>query len=97
MKNFDYKQLDDIIHSRVRLTIMSYLIGINEAEFNLLKKKVNATDGNLSANLKKLEQAEYIIVQKEFINRKPVSTYKLSSKGKEAFEIYIKKLEELIK
>lgn len=96
MKDFDYQQLDDIIHSRIRLAIMSVLISIEEAEFKFLKEKVNTTDGNLSVHLKKLEAAEYIRVKKEFVDRKPVSSYKLSKKGKEAFELYIKRLEDLI-
>ena len=97
MKDFDYQQLNEIIHSRIRLAIMSVLITLEEAEFKFLKEKVSTTDGNLSVHLKKLENAEYIEVKKEFIDRKPVSTYKLSEKGREAFELYIKKLEDLIK
>ena len=97
MKDFDYQQLDDIIHSRIRLAIMSVLISLDEADFKFLKEKVNTTDGNLSVHLKKLEEAGYINVKKEFVNRKPVSSYKLSEKGVDAFERYIKKLEDLIK
>ncbi len=97
MTDFDYKQLDDIIHSRIRLAIMSVLISIDSAEFNFLKGKVNATDGNLSVHLKKLEDAKYISVKKEFVGRKPVSTYTLSAKGKKAFEMYIEQLEKLIR
>ena len=96
MKDFDYQQLDEIIHSRIRLAIMSVLISLQEAEFKFLKEKVHATDGNLSVHLKKLEEAGYIVVKKEFVDRKPVSSYKLSEKGVEAFEHYIKKLESLI-
>ncbi len=97
MNEFDYQQLDDIIHSRIRLAVMSVLISIDEAEFTFLKNKVNATDGNLSTHLKKLEDAGYISVKKIFIDRKPLSRYLLTQKGKKAFEIYIKKLENMIK
>ena len=97
MSGFDYKQLDDIIHSRIRLAIMSLLISLGNAEFSLLKTQLNATDGNLSVHLKKLEDAGYISVNKEFINRKPVSTYALTAKGKKAFQTYIEKLENLIR
>jgi len=97
MKDFDYQQLDEIIHSRIRLAIMSVLISVETAEFKFLKENVNTTDGNLSVHLKKLEDAGYIEVSKEFIDRKPVSSYKLIEKGKQAFELYIKKLEDLIK
>ncbi len=97
MKDFDYQQLDEIIHSRIRLAIMSVLISVEEAEFNFFKEKVNTTDGNLSTHLKKLEDAGYIAVSKTFQNRKPVTRYILTKKGKQAFEIYIQKLENLIK
>ncbi|HPN37890.1 MAG TPA: transcriptional regulator [Melioribacteraceae bacterium] len=97
MENFDHQQLDEIIHSRIRLAIMAVLVTVDEAEFNFLKEKVNATDGNLSTHLKKLEDAGYIAAQKSFENRKPVSRYLLTVKGKKAFEIYIEKLENMLK
>lgn len=97
MSEFDYKLLDDIIHSRIRLAIMSVLITVKEADFNFLKAQIKATDGNLSVHLKKLEDAEYINVRKEFIGKKPVTTCSLSKKGKIAFEKYIERLESLIK
>lgn len=97
MSDFDYKLLDDIIHSRIRLAIMAVLISVEQADFNFIKKKVKATDGNLSVHLKKLEDAEYIIVKKEFVGKKPLTTCSLSEKGKTAFEKYIERLESLIK
>lgn len=97
MSDFDYQQLDDTIHSRIRLAIVAVLISIDEAEFNFLKEKVNATDGNLSVHLRKLEEAGYIFVRKEFVDRKPKTIYTLSKKGKKAFEIYIERLEKMIK
>ena len=96
MKEFDYQQLDDIIHSRIRLAIISVLIALEEAEFKELKEKVGATDGNLSVHLKKLDEAGYIFVRKEFIDRKPVTSYRLSKKGQEAFKMYVERLEKLI-
>ena len=97
MKDFDYQQLDDIIHSRIRLAIISVLIAVEEAEFKFLKQKINATDGNLSVHLKKLEAAGYIFIRKEFVDRKPVTSYRLSSKGNKAFELYVERLENLLK
>lgn len=97
MSDFDYQQLDDIIHSRIRLAVMSVLITVEEAEFTFLRDKVNATDGNLSVHLKKLEDAEYIAVKKSFVDRKPQTNYKLTAKGRRAFEEYIKQLEKMIK
>ncbi|MBI3585817.1 MAG: transcriptional regulator [Ignavibacteriales bacterium] len=95
--NFDYQQLDEIIHSRIRLAIIAVLVSVDEAEFTFLRDKVNATDGNISVHLKKLEDAGYIHVTKSFMERKPVSSYKLSAKGRKAFELYIERLEKLIK
>jgi len=97
MNEFDYQQLDEIIHSRIRLAIMAVLITVDEAEFTFLRDKVNATDGNLSTHLKKLDEAGYIAVNKSFENKKPVSRYLLTQKGRKAFEIYVERLEKLIK
>ena len=97
MKNFDYQQIDDVIHSRIRLAIMSVLTAVDEAEFIYLREKVGATDGNLSVHLKKLEDAKYISVKKSFADRKPITHYKLTSSGRKAFEAYIDNLEKLIK
>ena len=97
MSDFDYQQLDDVIHSRIRLAIMSVLISVDAADFVFLREKVNATDGNLSIHLKKLEEAGYVSVTKEFVGKKPVTTYKLNRKGRKAFEAYIDRLESMIK
>jgi len=97
MNEFDYQQLDEIIHSRIRLAIIAVLITVDEAEFIFLRDKVNATDGNLSTHLKKLDEAGYIAVNKSFENKKPVSRYLLTQKGRKAFEIYVERLEKLIK
>ena len=94
---FDYQHIDDLIHSRIRTAIMAVLISVEEADFTFLKEKVNATDGNLSVHLRKLEEAGYITVKKNFIQRKPVSRYKITSKGHKAFEAYIQNLEQLLK
>ncbi|MBN8704936.1 MAG: transcriptional regulator [Bacteroidetes bacterium] len=96
MGDFDYQKLDDIIHSRIRLAIMSVLVTITEADFNFLKKQVNATDGNLSVSLKKLEDAGYLTVTKSFIDRKPSSKYQLTEEGRTAFKVYIDQLEKLL-
>lgn len=93
---FDYKQLDDIIHSRIRLAIMSVLISVEKADFNFLKENIKATDGNLSIHLKKIETAGYLSVEKLFVDRKPQTRYKLTEKGKEAFEKYVERLEKML-
>ena len=97
MSDFNYHQIDDIIHSRIRLAIMAVLIAVDEADFNFLKEKVQATDGNLSVHLKKLEEAKYVAVTKSFVDRKPQSRYKLTPKGRKAFEAYVDHLEKMIK
>ena len=97
MTDFDYQQLDEVIHSRIRLAIMAVLISVDEAEFTFLREKVGATDGNLSIHLKKLEEAGYIEVTKQFVAKKPVTSYKLNHKGRKAFEAYIDKLEAMVK
>jgi DNA-binding HxlR family transcriptional regulator len=97
VNEFDYQQLDEIIHSRIRLAIMAVLVSAGEADFNFLKDKVNATDGNLSVHLKKLEDAGYLSVKKEFLDRKPRTSYSLTQKGTTALENYVDRLEKLIK
>ncbi len=97
MTDFDYQQLDDIIHSRIRLALMAVLITVDEAEFTFLREKINATDGNLSTHMKKLEKAGYVAISKAFENNKPISRYMLTQKGRKAFEIYVERLEKLIK
>jgi len=97
MNDFNYHQLDEIIHSRIRLAVMAVLVTVDEAEFTFLREKVNATDGNLSTHLKKLEESGYVAVSKSFENRKPVSRYMLTKKGRAAFEMYVNHLENMIK
>lgn len=93
---FDYQQLDELIHSRIRLAIMAVLIAVDEAEFTFLREKIGATDGNLSIHLKKLEEAGYVTATKQFVAKKPVSSYKLTRKGRKAFEAYLDRLEAMI-
>jgi DNA-binding HxlR family transcriptional regulator len=97
VSDFNYQHIDDVIHSRIRLAIMAVLIAVDEADFNFLKEKVQATDGNLSVHLKKLEEAKYVAVKKAFVDRKPQSRYKLTAQGRKAFEAYVEQLEKLIK
>lgn len=95
--SFDYQQLDELIHSRIRLAIMSVLLPLEHAEFTFLREKTGATDGNLSVHLTKLEEARYITVSKRFVAKKPLTTYTLSRKGRKAFEQYLDSLEGMIK
>jgi DNA-binding MarR family transcriptional regulator len=76
---------------------MSLLISVKEAEFTFLKEKTNATAGNLSVQVQKLKEAGYIEVTKQFKDNYPQTTCKITQKGVEAFELYVKTLQEYIK
>ena len=95
MAEFDHTQLDDLIHSRIRLAVMAVLASVERAEFTFLRDKVNATDGNLGAHLRKLEEAGYVSANKRFVARKPVSDYALTRDGRRAFEAYVQQLATL--
>ena len=97
MSAFDYQRLDDVIHARIRLAVMSILSGVESAEFTYLRDRTGATDGNLGAHLRKLEEAGYVEVEKRFEDRKPVSRYGLTAEGREAFRRYVDRLEAMIR
>ena len=88
-----FKELDPILHSQLRLAVMSLLISVKEAEFTFLKEKTNATSGNLSVQVNKLNDAGYIEVKKQFNNNYPQTICKINSKGVAAFENYVKALQ----
>ncbi len=96
MTEFEYQQIDDLIHSRIRLAIMAALTSMGPASSSLIKKTVGATDGNLSVHIRKLEEGDYVSVEKSFVDRKPVSIYSLTDAGKSAFKAYIKYLENML-
>ncbi len=87
-----FKELDPILHSQLRLAVMSLLMSVQEAEFTFLKEKTNATAGNLSIQVNKLKDAGYIEVVKQFQNNYPQTVCKISTTGIEAFEAYVKAL-----
>jgi len=89
-------QLDPVIHSRIRLAVLSVLISVKEASFNYLKETIRTTDGNLSANLSKLEEAGYISIKKVFKKKKPLTTCSITEKGRKAFSKYLKVLESYV-
>jgi DNA-binding MarR family transcriptional regulator len=88
-----FKELDPLLHSQLRLAVMSILISAKEAEFSSLKEKTNATSGNLSVQISKLKEAGYIEIQKQVNNNYPQTLCKITSAGKEAFENYVKALQ----
>jgi DNA-binding transcriptional ArsR family regulator len=91
-----FKELDPILHSQLRLAVMSLLIGVKEAEFTFLKEKTGATAGNLSVQIQKLKDAGYIEVQKQFKDNYPQTICRITPIGVNAFEIYVKALQSYI-
>ena len=92
-----FKELDPILHSQLRLAIMSLLIGVKEADFTFIREKTNATAGNLSVQVQKLKDAGYIDVAKQFKDNYPQTTCKITPAGILAFEAYVKALQEYLK
>ncbi len=91
-----FKELDPILHSQLRLAVMSLLISVKEAEFTFIKEKTNSTAGNLSVQVQKLKEVGYIEVNKQFKDNYPQTTCKVTPKGIEAFENYVKALQEYL-
>lgn len=87
-----FKDLDPILHSQLRLAVMSLLISVKEAEFTFLKEKTNATAGNLSVQIQKLKEAGYIEITKQFKDNYPQTVCKITQLGVKAFEQYVKNL-----
>jgi DNA-binding MarR family transcriptional regulator len=96
MDEFDIRSIDEVIHGRLRLGIMAYLSGVQTAEFNALKARLQASDGNLSVHLRKLEAAGYVAIAKSFVGRKPLTRVMLTDKGREAFLAYLDAIEKLL-
>lgn len=91
-----FKDLDPLLHSQLRLGVMSLLISLESAEFTFLKEKTNSTAGNLSVQLEKLSAAGYIIIEKSFRGKKPLTTCRIAKKGIKAFEEYVNTLKTYI-
>lgn len=88
-----FKDLDPILHSQLRLAVMSLLISVKEAEFIYLKEKTNATAGNLSVQIQKLKEVGYIDVVKQFKDNYPQTICKITPAGVKAFNVYVKNLQ----
>jgi DNA-binding MarR family transcriptional regulator len=91
-----FKDLDPLLHSQLRLGIISLLMSLEAAEFTFLKEKTNSTAGNLSVQLDKLSSAGYITIEKSFKMKKPVTTCRITKKGISAFENYVDALKNYI-
>ena len=83
------KELDPLLHSQLRLGVMSILISVDSAEFTYLKEMTNSTAGNLSVQLDKLSEAGYITIEKSFKGKKPLTTCRITQHGIKAFEDYV--------
>ena len=89
-------ELNPVIHGKLRLAVLSLLVGAEQAEFTWLRSKTGSTDGNLGAQLLKLEEAGYVMVEKKFVSRKPQSIYRITESGRQALAEYVKALRELL-
>ncbi|ANP46995.1 winged helix-turn-helix domain-containing protein [Candidatus Viadribacter manganicus] len=96
MASFDIGKLDDVIHGRVRLGVMAYLAEVEVADFTELKTLLDVTQGNLSVHLRKLEEAEYVSIDKSFIDRKPLTRVRMTDKGRSAFAAYLAAIAKLV-
>jgi DNA-binding MarR family transcriptional regulator len=92
----DIGKIDDVIHGRLRLGIMAYLASAEVADFTELKTALDATQGNLSIQLRKLEEAGYIAIEKSFLNRKPLTRARLTDAGRQAFKDYLDVIAKLV-
>jgi DNA-binding MarR family transcriptional regulator len=92
----DYRRIDPLIHSRIRLALMSVLTRVDDISFNELKKILNATDGNLSTHLSKLADVGYVALEKDTEAERPETRIHVTQKGLTAFASYIMELEPFI-
>lgn len=93
---FDIGRIDDVIHGRLRLGVMAYLANAEVADFNELKSVLEVTQGNLSVQLRKLEEAGYVTIEKGFLGRKPRTQIRITEAGTAAFARYLDALGQLI-
>ena len=96
MDDFDINHIDEVIHGRLRLGIMAYLASASPAEFNELKARLLASDGNLSVHLRKLEDAGYVVIDKSFVGRKPLTRVRITADGRQAFLAYLEAIGRLV-
>lgn len=91
-----FKDLDPLLHSQLRLAVMSLLMSLDSADFTYLKEKTNSTAGNISVQLEKLSEAGYITIEKSFQGKRPLTTCRITKKGIKAFEEYVNSLKGYI-
>ncbi|HEX4710698.1 transcriptional regulator [Phenylobacterium sp.] len=96
MGAYDIGKIDDVIHGRLRLGVMAYLANAEVADFNELKALLDVTQGNLSVQLRKLEDAKYVDIEKGYLGRKPRTQIRITPAGRKAFAVYLEALGKLI-
>jgi DNA-binding HxlR family transcriptional regulator len=89
-------ELNPVVHGKLRLALLSLLAGVEEAEFTWLRSKTGATDGNLGAQLLKLEESGYVVMEKRFVVRKPQTLYRITESGRAALIEYVVALKQLL-
>mgnify|MGYP002748024070 FL=1 len=92
-----FRELDPLLHSQLRLAIISLLVGLDEADFVYLKERTEATAGNLSVQIDKLSQAGYIEVEKGFEGKRPRTVCRITAQGRAAFAEYVDALKDYIR
>ncbi|WP_295992858.1 transcriptional regulator [uncultured Alistipes sp.] len=92
-----FKPLDPLLHSELRLAVMSLLVGVESADFVYLRQQTGATAGNLSVQIDKLSKAGYIAVEKTFRNKMPRTVCRITETGREAFAAYVEALRSYIR
>jgi DNA-binding MarR family transcriptional regulator len=89
-------ELDPVVHGKLRLAALSLLLTVDEGDFTWLREKTGATDGNLGAQMLKLEEAGYVAMEKRFAGRKPQTVYRMTAAGREALAGYVAALKRLL-
>ena len=92
----DLPDLDPVIHGKLRLAVLSLLVATEEADFTWLRQKTGSTDGNLGAQMLKLEEAGYVAMEKRFAGRKPQTMYRMTPAGRKALATYVSALKRLL-
>ncbi len=89
-------ELNSVVHGKLRLALLSLLSGVVEAEFTWLRSRTGSTDGNLGAQLQKLEEVGYVTVEKKFVQRKPQTLYRMTEAGRQALTEYVQALKQML-
>lgn len=89
-------ELNPVVHGKLRLAVLSLLTTVEEAEFTWLRARTASTDGNLGAQLARLEEAGYVAVEKKFVQRKPQTIYRMTEEGRKALAEYVQALKQLL-